>query len=256
MITLISPAKSLNETQHPVAPALTEPRLLAETEKILKASKRLKVKQIMALMDISEKLALLNYERYQAFASQPHFSAVHLFDGDVYDGLQARNLSDEGLRFAQDHLRILSGLYGLLRPLDQIKPYRLEMGLSFSVGRQNNLYGFWGDKIVALLNQDLKSQNDDFIINLASNEYAKAALRKALKARVITIRFMDIKDEKPRTLSFFAKRARGEMARYIIEHQLQNPTDLKNFDGMDYRFDAALSSDTDWVFSRPQPPTL
>jgi len=256
MIALLSPAKSLNETMHPLKFPLTSPRLQNMTQDILLRAKKLKAKQLSEIMDISEALSTLNYERFQNFESQMTSSAIFLFDGDVYDGLQARTLDDQGLGFATSHIRILSGLYGLLRPLDEIRPYRLEMGTRLDLKKAKSLYQFWGHHIADLLSHDLKSQGDDIIINLASQEYSKAALIKGFTPNIITPRFLDIKDEKPRLLSFFAKRARGTMARYMIDHRLQTPDDLKKFDGMGYSFNERLSSETDWVFTRQQPPAI
>lgn len=253
MLTLLSPAKSLDETPVAGAPAATEPRFPAQTEKLLKSLKRLKPKGIGALMDISKALSELNHARYQGFEDQVAMSAVFMFDGDVYTGLQARTLDADGLAWAQDHIRILSGLYGVLRPLDAIRPYRLEMGSMLKTGRANSLYAFWGDVLAKSLTEEVKAQGQDTLINLASTEYSRAALTKALKLKVISPRFLDIKGNEARIVSFFAKKARGLMARYMIDHRVDRPEGLKDFAVEGYVFRADLSKDGDWVFTRPQP---
>ncbi len=253
MLTLISPAKSLDTTPHDAGVALTEPRFLDGTAKLLKGAQRLKPKAIGALMDISPALSQLNYERFQGFDAQTAQPCVFMFDGDVYDGLQARALDAEGLAWAQVRLRILSGLYGVLRPLDEIRPYRLEMGSQLKTGRHTSLYQFWGDTLAKSLNEELKAQDSDSLVNLASQEYARAALTKALKAKVVSPRFLEVKGNEAKIVSFFAKKARGLMARYMIDHRVDRPEGLKDFNVAGYTFRADLSSDGDWVFSRPQP---
>lgn len=253
MFTLISPAKSLNTTPYVGYIKPSDPFFTPFTQSIISKMAKKKVSEIKNLMDISEKLAVLNYERYQAFDQQDYFTALTLFDGDVYDGLNARTLNDQGQKYAQDHVRILSGLYGLLRPYDQIRPYRLEMGLSLSIGKAENLYQFWGDRLANQLTQEAKNQHYDTLINLASQEYAKAALTKALKMRVITCKFLEIKEGHAKLISFYAKRARGEMARFIIDHEIKKPEQLKEFDRSNYCFDPKLSDEKTFVFSRPQP---
>lgn len=253
MLTLLSPAKSLDESPVEQAPAATEPRFLAQTEKLLKSLKRLKPKAIGELMDISKALSELNYGRYQGFEDQAGMSAVFMFDGDVYTGLQARTLDAAGVAWAQDHVRILSGLYGVLRPLDYIRPYRLEMGSMLKTGRAPSLYAFWGDTLAKSLTEELRAQGQDTLVNLASTEYSRAALTKALKVKVISPRFLDIKGNEARIVSFFAKKARGLMARYMIDHRIDRPEGLKDFAIEDYRFRSDLSKDGDWVFTRPQP---
>jgi cytoplasmic iron level regulating protein YaaA (DUF328/UPF0246 family) len=253
MLTLISPAKSLDTTPHVTGLAATEPRFPDATAKLLKSARRLKPKAIGELMDISPALSQLNHARYQAFETQTALPCVFMFDGDVYAGLEARTLDTAGLAWAQDHLRVLSGLYGVLRPLDKIRPYRLEMGSMLKTGRANSLYQFWGDALAKSLTEELKAQGGDAIVNLASQEYARAALTKALKARVVSPRFLEIKGNEARIVSFFAKKARGLMARYMIDHRIDRPEGLKDFDIAGYRFRADLSSGDDWAFTRPQP---
>lgn len=253
MLTLISPAKSLDVTLHEASAAVTEPRFPDATAKLLKSAQRLKPKAIAELMDISPALSQLNYERYQGFDAQAALPGVFMFDGDVYAGLQARTLNAEGLAWAQDHLRILSGLYGVLRPLDEIRPYRLEMGSPLKIGRAGSLYQFWGDTLAKSLTEELKAQGSDTIVNLASQEYARAALTKALKAHVVSPRFLEIKGNTAKIVSFFAKKARGLMARYMIDQRIDRPDGLKDFNVAGYIFRSDLSSAGDWVFTRPQP---
>lgn len=253
MLTLISPAKSLDTTPHDGAGVATEPRFTAQTARLLTSMQRLKPKAIAALMDISPALSELNYQRYQGFEDQAAMSAVFMFDGDVYAGLQARGLDAEGTDWAQSHLRILSGLYGVLRPLDLIRPYRLEMGSQLKVGRAGSLYQFWGDTLAKSLTDDLEAQGADTVVNLASTEYARAALTKALKARIVSPRFLEIKGNEAKIVSFFAKKARGLMARYIIDQRVDSPEGLKDFTVAGYEFRADLSQGGDWVFTRTQP---
>jgi cytoplasmic iron level regulating protein YaaA (DUF328/UPF0246 family) len=253
MLTLLSPAKSLDLTPFAGALPASEPRFPEQTGKILKSLKRLKPKDIGALMDISEGLSKLNYERNQGFEDQTAGAAAFMFDGDVYTGLEARTLDAAGQAWAQDHIRILSGLYGVLRPLDLIRPYRLEMGSQLKTGRAESLYQFWGDTLAKSLTDELKAQDSDTIVNLASTEYSRAALTKALKARIISPRFLELKGNEAKIVSFFAKKARGLMARYMIDHRIDRIEGLKDFKVADYQFRADLSKDSDWVFTRPQP---
>ncbi|MFN7497408.1 MAG: peroxide stress protein YaaA [Hyphomonadaceae bacterium] len=258
MLILLSPAKNLN--YEPVAPELpaTKPRLEADIAALAKVTAKLKRSDIAKLMHLSDNLAELNYQRFQAFdpaLDGPELlQAALAFNGDVYQGLQARDLSAEDLTWAQDHVRILSGLYGLLRPLDVIAPYRLEMGTRLKTKRGESLYDFWGDRLSKAINADLAGQSAPIVLNLASTEYFSAVSKKALKARVITANFKEIKDGEARVLSFYAKRARGAMARFCIENRIPDPEGIKAFDLDGYRFDAASSKPDTWVFSRPQPP--
>lgn len=253
MLTLISPAKSLDLTPPETAPEPTEPRFPHETEKLVKALKKLKPKAIAELMDISKALSELNHGRFQGFEDQAAMSAVFMFDGDVYTGLQARTLDADGIAWAQGHLRILSGLYGVLKPLDAIRPYRLEMGSQLKVGRAGSLYQFWGDTIAKSLVAEAKEAGTDTLVNLASTEYSRAALTPALKLKVISPRFLEIKGNEAKIVSFFAKKARGLMARYMIDQRVDKADGLKDFNTEGYSFRSDLSKDGDWVFTRPQP---
>jgi len=253
MIILLSPAKSLDET--PVTPPLplSEPRFERETNALLKVMKTQKPADLQRLMDISPKLGELNHQRYAHFNEQPALPAALMFDGDVYTGLKARDLEADALTFAQDHIRILSGLYGLLRPLDQIRPYRLEMGTGLETSKGHNLYAFWGERIAKEIVTDAKAAGTDTVLNLASQEYARAALGKALRLKVIEVKFLEIKGDKTSMISFFAKKARGLMARYIIDHRITDPEAAKGFDSEGYRFVPEQSTDKVWTFSRRHP---
>lgn len=253
MIILLSPAKSLDETPVNLTEALTEPRFEHETRALLKVMKAQKPSDLQRLMDISAKLGELNHRRYQAFGEQTALPAAMMFDGDVYTGLSARTLETDALAFTQSHVRILSGLYGLLRPLDLIRPYRLEMGTGLETAKGHTLYAFWGDRIAKEIVADAKASGTDTVLNLASQEYARAALTPALKLRVIEVKFLEIKGEKTSIISFFAKKARGLMARYIIDHRLTDPEAVKAFDTDGYRFVAEQSTPEQWTFSRRHP---
>lgn len=252
MKIVISPAKSLNfESQLPTK-TFTEPQFLKEANTIQKTLKKQKPKQLMDLMSISEKLADLNWERNQAwetpFTPENARPAIFAFDGDVYTGLDAYTIPTEKMDDLQDKLRILSGLYGLLKPLDLMQAYRLEMGTSIKIGTKKNLYEFWKKTITKTLNEELK--DDELFLNLASNEYFKAVDAKTLKATVITPEFKDYKDGKLKMISFFAKKARGLMVRYIIDKNAETIDDLKGFNYEGYAFDANLSKGNKLVFTR------
>jgi len=252
MKIVVSPAKSLNfESPLPIQ-NYTESLFLKEAETIQKTLKKKKPKQLMELMDISEKLADLNWERNQnwslPFTPENARPAVYAFDGDVYTGLDAYTISAEKIAVLQDKLRILSGLYGILKPLDLMQPYRLEMGTSMPIGVKKNLYEFWKKKLTKALNDEL--QSDELFLNLASNEYFSAVDTKALKVPVITPEFRDYKDGKLKMISFFAKKARGLMVRYIIDTNVETIDDLKKFNYEGYAFDANLSKGNTLVFTR------
>jgi uncharacterized protein len=258
MLILLSPAKNLDYSPPPFDVAQTSPRMNADIAALAKVTVKLSRAQIAKLMHLSDNLADLNWQRFQnldaTLASDETLQAVLAFNGDVYQGLCARTLSVEDLDWAQDHVRILSGLYGLLRPLDAIAPYRLEMGTRLKTSRGNSLYDFWGSRISKAANDDLARSEAPTIVNLASTEYFSAIDKKALKARIVTCHFKEIKDGEARVLSFYAKKARGMMARFAIEGRIDNPEALKDFNAEGYQFDAAASKPNDWVFSRVQPP--
>ncbi len=255
MLVVVSPAKSLD--MDPVGVTPTQPVFQADAVRLSKTARNLTLKDLKGLMGISNDLARLNRDRFQAFAADPAPDAVKpaalAFNGDTYQGLEAKTLTDEDMAWAQDHLRILSGLYGLLRPLDAIQPYRLEMGSRLKTRRGKSLYDYWGDTIAKALTAQAAEVGTQTLINCASQEYFGAADRKALKLRVITPTFMELKDGKPRIVSFFAKRARGAMARFIVENRLTEPEDIKGFQTGGYAFDADLSEGDTWVFLRDYP---
>ncbi|NHM04234.1 peroxide stress protein YaaA [Flavobacterium celericrescens] len=252
MKIVISPAKSLNyETQLPIT-TYTESAFLSKAVTIQKTLKKKKPKQLMELMDISDKLAELNWQRNQEwnipFSPENARQAVYAFDGDVYTGLDVYSLSTEKVLVLQEKLRILSGLYGLLKPLDLMQPYRLEMGTKIQIGTKKNLYEFWKKTITDTLNKELSK--GELFINLASNEYFSAVDIKTLKVPVITPEFKDYKDGKLKMISFFAKKARGLMVRYIIDNNAETIDDLKGFNYEGYAFDANLSKGNTLVFTR------
>lgn len=254
MLLLLSPAKTLDLTPAPELPS-TQPRFAAETRQLVKIARRLKPADLSELMDISDKLAELNHDRFKRFdpGLDGGVQAALAFAGDVYEGLDARSLDGAALDWAQDHVRILSGLYGVLRPLDCIQPYRLEMGVSLKTPRGRTLYDFWGDRISKALNADIDASGERVVVNLASQEYFGAVDARALKPPVINVRFKEEKGGEVRTLAFYAKKARGLMARFAIERRLERADELKAFDGAGYRFEPAGSSERDWLFVRPQP---
>jgi uncharacterized protein len=254
MIIVISPAKSLYDHCPIHIEKYTEIDFLPEAEKIISVMKKKKPDQLAKLMSISPKLAELNFQRFQAwsptFTPDNSWQSVLMFNGDVYQGLKAETFTESEFEIAQQKLRILSGVYGLLKPLDLIQPYRLEMGTSVSVARKKNLYDFWETKITAKLNDELSLNDQKILINLASNEYFSAIDTKKLKARIITPSFKENKNGKYQMVSFFAKRARGLMSRFIIQNNISDPEELKAFDWEGYYFNNQLSGENDWIFTR------
>jgi len=254
MIIVISPAKSLYERCPIDFETSTEIDFLPEAVKIVSVMKKKKPAQLAKLMDISPKLAELNFQRFQAwnpvFTPENSWQAVLMFNGDVYQGLKAETFTIAEFGIAQQKLRILSGVYGLLKPLDQIQAYRLEMGTNLPVSGKKNLYDFWKVKITAKLNQEMAETGQKVLINLASNEYFSAVDTKKLKARIITPSFKENKDGKYQIVSFFAKRARGLMSRFIIQNNITDPEEMKAFDWEGYYFNNQLSGENDWVFTR------
>jgi cytoplasmic iron level regulating protein YaaA (DUF328/UPF0246 family) len=254
MLTLISPAKKLDYTAPKAAYGLTTPDGLEQSGNLIKALQKLSVKQIRELMDLSEDLAQLNADRYAAwnmdFNSGQLKQAILAFKGDVYQGMDADSMNATDLDFAQEHLRILSGLHGLLRPLDAIKPYRLEMGTQLKVGTKKNLYAFWGDEVTDRINAQLDALGSDLVINLASAEYFKVVNSKKLKATVITPTFKDYKNGQLKSLFLYVKQARGMMSGFAIRNRITEPDKLKEFNGGGYRFTESLSDELNWVFTR------
>ncbi len=256
MLFVLSPAKNLNEKDPAPTAQHSQPDLLPEAEKLMQELRRLAPQDIAALMHVSDKIALLNAERNAAwhtpFTLENAKQAVYLFNGDVYEGIDAATLPEEGIAYLQQHVRLLSGLYGLLRPLDLMQPYRLEMGTAFANSRGKNLYEYWGGIITDLLKRTLAEQGERTLINLASQEYFKAVQPQSLNARVITPVFQDEKNGQYKIISFYAKRARGLMVRYAADHAVSEPEALKQFDYGGYRFNAAASSENKWVFMRAE----
>lgn len=254
MITVISPAKRLNETATPDV-ALTQPQFMRDSQQLAKIARGLTAADLSALMDISPALGALNHGRFQRMGKGGlSYPAAFLFDGDTYTGLDARTLSPDALHWAGGHLRILSGLYGLLRPLDAIEPYRLEMGTRLVTPKGGTLYAYWGDKIARALNDLGRQAGASALINCASTEYFGAVDRKALRLPVITPIFLEVNEGRARTISFWAKQARGAMARYICEGYITTSADLRSFDLGGYRFDAGQSDAGKMVFTRPYQP--
>ena len=257
MLLLISPAKILDFDSKAQTSKFTQCEFLSDSRLLINDLRKLSEDEVSALMKISEPLGKLNSARYKhwqtPFNPENAKQALLAFKGDVYTGLAAQGFNSKELAFAQQHLRILSGLYGLLRPLDLIQAYRLEMGTRFANPRGKNLYNFWGDKLTQAINQQLNKQGDDIVLNLASNEYFKAVNTKNLQGKVITPIFKDLKNGQYKIISFYAKKARGMMAAYIIKNRLVDAPQAQGFDSAGYQFQASLSTDCDWVFTRDTP---
>lgn len=256
MLILISPAKSLDFETATTSKIYSEAKYLKESQALIKLLRKLTVDEIADFMNISPKLAQLNYERFLSWQTPFNMDnakqALLAFKGDVYTGLDAESLTEAELQIAQKDLRILSGLYGVLKPLDLIQPYRLEMGKKLQTSKGNNLYEFWGDKITNDINATLKEKGDKHLINLASNEYFKSINKKKLEAEIITPVFKDFKNGQYKIISFFAKKARGMMTRFIIQNQISDPEHLKTFNSNGYIFNPHLSKDKEFVFTREQ----
>jgi cytoplasmic iron level regulating protein YaaA (DUF328/UPF0246 family) len=257
MLMVISPAKTLDFDTPAKTKQATTPDFLDQSQALIDDLQQLSPADVSELMGISEKLALLNVERYmnwqQPFDSSNAKQALLAFKGDVYTGLEAESFSSAEFKFAQKHLRILSGLYGLLRPLDLIQPYRLEMGVKFANSAGATLYQFWGEQLTTALNSQLKKSNSELLLNLASNEYFKAVHKNKINGDIITPVFKDLKNGKYKIISFYAKKARGQMAAYVIRQQITAPEDIKAFDVAGYRYNPAMSTAREWLFTRDQP---
>jgi cytoplasmic iron level regulating protein YaaA (DUF328/UPF0246 family) len=255
MLIVLSPAKTLDENAStPSGATLTSPRFFRETHALVAALQTLSEKELAALMDISPKLAALNHARYANFPASSKAKsckpAAYMFRGDVYTGLDIDSLPSKALPYMQQHLRILSGLYGVLRPLDAMYPYRLEMGTSLKNPRGKDLYAYWGSQIAETLNHDAEAAGTDTLINLASQEYAGAIDRRALKLHEVEVQFKEKKGNKLQVIGLFAKKARGQMARYILERQPKKPKDLQGFCADGYRFEPELSTASSMLFVR------
>lgn len=254
MLIVISPAKTLDYETPPVIKTHSKPAMLKHSRQLIENLRNYSALDLAELMHLSIKLAELNFERYHdwktPFTTRNAKQAALAMKGDVYTGLDAETLNEADFDYAQQHLRILSGLYGVLRPLDLMQPYRLEMGTRLPNARGKDLYAFWGEEITQAVNQALRSQGDDILINLASNEYYKSIRPKLIDGRIITPQFKEKKDGAYRMIGVFAKRARGLMSRYIIEHRLQDPEQIKGFRKEGYRFSKQQSKGDQWVFIR------
>lgn len=254
MIILLSPAKRLDFETEPGFNKHTQAQMVAQSEILIKKLRTFSRKKISELMDLSPELAALNFERYHKwqlpFTPENAKQTILAFQGDVYRKLDAHSLTEKELDFAQEHIRILSGLYGVLRPLDMIQPYRLEMGTKLSVSGKKNLYEFWGNKLAENLSNEMADQKTKVLINLASNEYFKAIKPKNINIPIITPVFKDFKNGQYKVLFLYAKYARGMMTRFIIKNKIDRPERIKLFNEDGYAFDSNLSSETEWVFTR------
>ena len=257
MLITLSPSKGQDFEEASLSKKYSKPVDLKDSELLIKELRKIKSKKLQEMMAISENIATLNVERFKIFktpfTTKNAKQAIFAFKGDVYGGFDLESFNDDDYAYAQDHLRILSGLYGCLRPLDLIQPYRLEMKTKLKNDRGDNLYQFWGEHITDSINKELKKQKEPVLINLASNEYFKSIKPKLLEGRLLNINFKETKAGKTRIVAIFAKRARGMMADYIIRNRIERAEDLKRFKLAGYQFDEALSDDKQWTFERPQP---
>jgi cytoplasmic iron level regulating protein YaaA (DUF328/UPF0246 family) len=256
MLIVLSPAKSLDYKTPVKVKAPTLPEFVSESAKLIVDLKKLSPQEVSDLMGLSDQLAALNVGRYRdwskKFTDANSKPAIYAFNGDVYDGFDVKTLSSKAIDFAQDHLRILSGLYGALRPLDLMQPYRLEMGTSFQNARGKDLYAFWGEPVTESLKKLLEQQKKPVLLNLASEEYFKVLQAKNLDCPVISPVFQDGKDGKYKIISFYAKRARGLMARYVVDNRITDPADLKGFNLDGYKYVASESKPEKPLFRRPE----
>jgi len=255
MLVVISPAKRLDWSERDIE--MTAPDMAGDAVRLAKTARNLTLRDLKGLMDLSDDLAKLNRDRFKAFSEAPQAEAVRpavlAFAGDTYQGLDAGSLDDDALRWAQDHLRILSGLYGLLRPFDAIQPYRLEMGSRLKTRRGRNLYDYWRDQIAKALNAQADAVGTDLLVNCASQEYFGAVDPKALRLKVLTPQFLELKNGTPKIVSFYAKRARGSMARFIVENRLTEAEQILDFDLGGYAHAPDLSEPDKPAFLREDP---
>jgi len=253
MIFLISPAKTLDYSDTNIKD-FSIPRLLDQSDRLVSSLKKKSKKSIQSLMNVSENIAELNVERYQQydtpFTLANSKQAVLAFKGDVYTGMNTDSFDTSDLQFAQNHLRILSGLYGLLKPLDLMQPYRLEMGTKLKTTRGKNLYEFWKNRITDTLNEDLDSTNSELVVNLASQEYFKSVKTSKLSKPLLNIQFKELRNGKYKIVSFSAKKARGMMCHYAIKNRISDPELLKGFDYENYTFNERMSTENEWLFTR------
>jgi len=255
MLIVISPAKNLDFKTPSPTPSFTEPEFVKLSKQLIHRLRDISAPDLANLFQVNPAIAQLNFSRFRAwnlpFTPQNAKQAVYAFNGEVYNGLKAKTLSEADIQYVQSHLRILSGLYGVLRPLDLIQPYRLEMGIPLDTENADNLYEFWGDRILKTITKAINhSGEEQVLINLASHEYFKSIQRKKLKARVIDIEFHEMKNGKFKPIIVYTKKARGMMTRYAIENRISNPENLKAFDVEGYAFAEDLSEKNRWVFVR------
>ena len=259
MLITLSPSKGQDFETPALSKTYSKPQALKDSELLIKELRKIRRQDIQQLMSVSENIAKLNTDRYNSFKTPctPKIArlAICACKGDVYSGIDIEQYSEADLDYAQNHLRILSGLYGCLRPLDLIQPYRLEMKTKLHNVRGENLYQFWGDRITDELNKALEKQKQPVLVNLASNEYFKSVRPKQLNGRLLNINFKETRDGKTRVVAIFAKRARGMMTDYILRNRIEKPEDIKKFRQGGYRFRKELSDDKQWTFERPQPPS-
>ncbi len=257
MLITLSPSKGQDFDTPSPSKIYTVPQQLEDSQLLINEAKKLDVPDVRELMDVSENIAILNVERFNTwqfpFTPENAKPALFAFKGDVYSGIQKDKYTDDDLAYAQDHLRILSGLYGALRPMDLIQPYRLEMKTKLKNPRGDNLYQFWGERITEQLNEALQKQQEPVLVNLASNEYFKSVKPKKLDGRLLDINFKESKAGKTRVIAIFAKRARGMMTDFILRNRIEHAEDLKDFGVGGYRFSEQESTENNWVFTRPQP---
>jgi cytoplasmic iron level regulating protein YaaA (DUF328/UPF0246 family) len=257
MLITLSPSKGQDFETASLSKKHTKPADLKDSELLIKELRKIKSKQLQEMMTISENIATLNVDRIKTFTTpfttKNAKQAIFAFKGDVYGGFELDSFNEDDYSYAQNHLRILSGLYGCLRPLDLIQPYRLEMKTKLKNERGENLYQFWDDRITKSINKELKKQKEPVLVNLASNEYFKSVKPKLLEGRLLNINFKETKAGKTRVVAIFAKRARGMMADYIIRNRIERPDDIKKFKLAGYKFNKDLSDDKQWTFERPQP---
>ncbi len=256
MLIVLSPAKSLDFTSKPTTKKSSMPEFLDQSEILVNKLKKLSPAKLGSMMKISDKLASLNVARFGSwtlpFTEDNAKQAILCFTGDVYRGLDATTLKTKGLNYAQKNIRILSGLYGILKPLDLIQPYRLEMGRDLKTRKGKDLYSFWGDQLNEKVSEKLATDKYPTLINLASKEYFTSLRLKNLDYPIVTPIFKDWKNGQYKHINFYAKKARGLMSRYAIDHDIKNPEDLKNFDYEGYQYDESLSTDVQWIYTRKQ----
>jgi uncharacterized protein len=254
MIILLSPSKTLDYKRPSTISKFSQPQLLKHSSELIDELRKLSPAGISSIMDVSRKIANENFERFASWHTPFNLAnakqSILAFKGDVYEGLQAETFNESDLEFAQEHLRILSGLYGVLRPLDLMQAYRLEMGLKFKNQRGKDLYEFWGDLITDNLNAELKKSKSNTFINLASQEYFKSVLTNKIKAKIITPVFKEDKPGGLKVIALFAKKARGLMSRFIIQNRITEPEQIKAFTAGGYQFDDKLSDSNEWIFIR------